>query len=237
MFLASSTATPTPSGPGRASTSGNETGGATYQEIAAKGGGILSTVRAVQNATDAGVSTKPPAVACNRCRAGDHHRRGQERLRTVDAARTADARDRARETDGRADDRAHCLLGTRSIPTFPRTVRRIHDPRNAVRRRARVLGHHGRRVLRTGRVDARRNQCLFEAAKRPAALQRVHADQFTSMGMVERAISLGRDLGRPPSKPRPMRTCADSRRAAPSASHSCCGFHLDGRYAARADCA
>ena len=72
---------------------------------------------------------------------------------------------------------------------------------------------------------------LFEAAKASGHPIRVHADQFESMGMVERAIRMGaRSVDH-------LEASTDATLAAVAASDTfavglpVCGFHLDGRYA------
>lgn len=73
---------------------------------------------------------------------------------------------------------------------------------------------------------------LFEAGRARGHPIRVHADQFTSMGMVERAIELGAVSvdHLEASTPETLRALAASE--AFGVGLPVCGFHLDGRYPA-----
>lgn len=231
--------------------------GATYQQIAAAGGGIMSSVRAVRAASNEGLRA-----------ALDAHLRAMRELGTTTVEvksgygltcehelRMIETIKAARESGSRARDE--------SFPSVAATALLGHaidlefgasgaggaggEVGGAGRTREAFVRETIERTLPAAvklcpgvAVDAfceqgawNLEECtrLFRAAQALGCPIRVHADQFTSMGMVGRAIELGaRSVDH-------LEASTDEDIALLGKSESfgvilpACGFHLDGRYA------
>ena len=207
--------------------------GATYQEIAAKGGGILSTVRAVQNATDAALDEALRSRLQSMLALGTTtvEVKSGYGLSMRHELRMLRAIARVKPTAAQTIVPT-ALLGHAIDPDLPReqfVESTIRETLPAVARE--FPGITVDAFCEQGAWTLDETVRLFEAAKRLRCPVRVHADQFTSMGMVERAISLGAlSVDHLEAS-----TDEDLRRLAASSTFGvalpCSGFHLDGRYA------
>lgn len=207
--------------------------GATYQEIMAAGGGIMSTVRAVREASEEELAS------------GLADRLG---IMRVFGTTTAEVKSGYGLTVGAEVKMLAAIESVRrslgSILTVVPTALLGHAFEGD---RAAFVEETVERTLPTidaalGRiaVDAFCEQgawtaddCerLLSAAVRRGHPVRIHADQFTSMGMVERAMGLGaRSVDHlEASTPETLRAVAESETF--GVGLPVCGFHLDGRYA------
>ncbi|MBL8763731.1 MAG: imidazolonepropionase [Phycisphaerae bacterium] len=205
--------------------------GVPYLSVLASGGGIMSSVRAVRAATRSELAEQLLA-RLNRClfsgtgtlevKSGYGLTSGDE-LKMLGAIDDAAARFSGRVT-------STALLGHAIDPAQPDFVdRTINETLPLV-----LAVHPGITVdayCETGAWSVEDCAHLFERARVQGARCRVHADQFHSLGMVERALTLGlRSVDHLEAS-----TDEDLRRLANAASAfgvmlPACGFHLDGRY-------
>jgi imidazolonepropionase len=207
--------------------------GATYQEIQAAGGGIMSTVRAVRAASqdeleenlvrrlDAALRSGTTTIEVK----SGYGLSTADELKMLRAIRAA-----AERWPGTVVPTA--LLGHALDPDVdPRVFvdRMINETLPAVH--GEFPGIPVDAFCESGAWS--RDECcrLFERAHELGHPVRVHADQFTSLGMVPAAIHLGaRSVDH-------LEATRSGELAALAASNlfavmlPCCGFHLDGRYA------
>lgn len=208
--------------------------GATYQEIAASGGGIMSTVRAVRAATRDSLFAATQARALAMLVLGTttvEIKTGYGLTLSDELKMLAAIRDAGSNLEDTGPEVVPTgLLGHAIDPDVPAFVEEVID------RILPAMSSHASGVA----IDAfcekgawSLDDCtrLFNAAQSRGHAIRVHADQFTSMGMVERAIQMGaRSVDH-------LEASTDATLAALAASQTfavglpVCGFHLDGRYA------
>ncbi len=103
--------------------------GATYAEIAAAGGGILSTVRATREASEDALVESAARPAGRDAAVRDDDGGSQERLRAGDGRRAEDAaRHQAARPDAADRPGRHIPRGPRDPDGIPRPPRRLHRP-------------------------------------------------------------------------------------------------------------
>ncbi len=211
--------------------------GATYQELLAAGGGILSTVQAVRSASRGELARALEARLGRALREGSTtvEVKSGYGLDTTTELRMLEAiQDAAGSWAGTVVPTA--LLGHARDPEVPELVDQVlAETLPAV---------HG--VFPGIAVDAfceggawSREECvrLFQAARALGHPVRVHADQFTSLGMVEAAVELeARSVDHlEASPPEPLRRLAEARGEGglgiAGVLLPVSGFHLDDRYA------
>lgn len=209
--------------------------GETYQSIAASGGGIMSTVRAVRAAPiselvaslehriRAAISTGSTTIEIK----SGYGLTLEHESRMLDAITTAAAASPATIIPtallGHALDPAH----TGGSEAFIADT--IHNTLPSISR-----AHPGIALDAFCEKNAwspEACQTLFERARALHHPIRVHTDQFTDLGMVARAVKLGaRSVDHlEAASPETARLLSTSNTMA--VILPCCGFHLDGRYA------
>jgi imidazolonepropionase len=207
--------------------------GATYQQIMAGGGGIMSTVRATREASredlGAGVldragrmlrlGTTTIEVKSGYGLAAEHELKMLEAI--VGAGRTFPGTIVPTALLGHALDpemEAQAFVERTIAQTLPRVSRAF--PGIAVDA-----------FCERGAWDLSDCFRLLSAAREAGHPIRVHADQFTSLGMTAHAVSLGaRSVDHlEASTPESLRELAESETFV--VGLPVCGFHLDGRYA------
>jgi imidazolonepropionase len=220
--------------------------GATYQEIAAKGGGILSTVRAVRGASDAeldeALSGRLDAMLWHGTTTAEV--KSGYGLTLEHELRMLEAIDRARLKREAGGGEVGAMRGMTVVATA--LLGHAIDLEHAGGRDEFVRATIEETLAAIARnypgiaVDAfceggawTREECvrLFERAKALGCPVRVHADQFASLGMVGEAVRLGaRSVDHMEAS-----IAADVGALGASKTFAvalpCCGFHLDGRYA------
>jgi imidazolonepropionase len=211
--------------------------GASYQELLAAGGGILSTVQAVRASSRKALAASLGARLQRALREGTTTLEAKSGygLDTATELRMLEAiQDAAESWPGTVV--ATALLGHARDPEAPDLVDRVvEETLPAV--------HGGFPGIA---VDAfceggawSREECvrLFRAARALDHPVRVHADQFTSLGMVEAAVELGaRSVDHlEASSPETLRQLAEARGEEGTGIAGVLlpvsGFHLDDRYA------
>lgn len=205
--------------------------GASYQDILAAGGGIMSTVRAVRSATREDLARELAA------RLAVFHRHGTTTVEVKSGyGLTADDElkmlraigDAAREWPGTLVRTA--LLGHAIDPERPDFVR---ETINGTLRRvsAEFPGITVDAFCEKGAWSLEDATGLLAAARELGHPIRVHADQFTSLGMTARASAMGAVS----VDHLEASTFADLDALARSSTFGvilpCCGLNLDGRYA------
>ena len=211
--------------------------GATYQQIMAGGGGIMSTVRATREAT----RDELAASLTTRLRAMLRHGTTTVEVKSgYGLSWEAESKMLGAIADAsRADGVPHvtptALLGHVIDPDVPDFVaatcgRTLHE----------VATHHRRLDGGPLAVDAYCEKgswsvedCvrLFEAAKARGMPIRVHTDQFNALGMVQEAIQLGAVSCDHLEASGPAEFEALGKSETMAVILPACGFHLDGRYA------
>ncbi len=208
--------------------------GATYQEIAASGGGIMSTVRAVRTANIIGLGIAIHSMACRMVRLGS----------TTIEVKSGYGLTRDRElkllraivSEGRSQPWTICptaLLGHAVDPesaseeafveeTIKNTLPAVSKARPGIAVDA---------FCEKGAWSLQSCARLFKAAIAAGHPVRVHADQFTSLGMVEEAIALGAKSVDHLEASTPQTLAAIAVSETFGVGLPICGFHLDGRYA------
>ncbi len=205
--------------------------GRTYQEIHAAGGGIMSTVRAVRDASREALTTSLLERLARILRSGTttiEIKSGYGLSTRDELAMLAAIRDAAAQWPGSITPTA--LLGHAKDPDTPDFVRRTIDHTLP----AVSAEHPGIAIdafCEKGAWSLEETILLFEAARELGHPLRVHADQFTSLGMTPAAIRLGaRSVDHLEAS-----TDADLHALAQSTTFGvmlpCCGFHVDNRYA------
>ena len=162
-------------------------GGASYEELHAAGGGILSTVRATRAAARTGCA------------------RPSQRHRALDAPRRHDHVRGEVGLRARPRHRARLAAGDRSRRRHPDVARRARGPAGVRRRRRlpRLRARRGaaggraarrgrRRLPRARRLRRRRRRAATSTrAAKPGLALRLHGDQFTEIGAIPLAVELG----------------------------------------------
>ena len=211
--------------------------GKTYQQIAAAGGGIMSTVRAVRASTQADLNASLLAHLdlMLRCGSTTIEVKSGYGLTTNDEARMLLAIEHARARTP-ATLVSTALLGHAVNPDHPGNRDDfIHETIHSTLPLALATGniHAIDAFCETGAWTLDECLQLFRAAiaLRATLAIRVHADQFNSLGMIPAAIALGaRSVDHlEASTPADLDALADSDTFAVILPN--CGFHLDGRYA------
>ncbi len=208
--------------------------GATYQEIMAAGGGIMSTVRAIRTADRAELATILARHASGsmlvhgtttaEVKSG-YGLTTEHELKMLAAIRDVAEAGRSRITVVPTALLGHAIDGQpeRFVQeTIERTLPAVS---------AAFPGIAVDAFCEKGAWSADDCLRLFTAAKASGHSIRVHADQFTSLGMVECAIAIGARSADhlEASTPDTMGSLAASETFA--VGLPVCGFHLDGRYA------
>ena len=161
--------------------------GASYEEIARAGGGIVSTVKATRQASTDAAGRGGAAAARRPDRRRRHHHRDQIRLRPRTRYRTP-------AVAGRAPSR-RASARSRFAPPFSARTRvpaemagrqgrlyRCGLQRDAAGDRRRGSGRCGRCVLRRHRLLGRTDRAgVRKGAKRSAFRVRLHADQLSNL--------------------------------------------------------
>jgi imidazolonepropionase len=205
--------------------------GATYQELLAAGGGILATVRAVREASEDDLTERLLG------RLGWMLREGTTTVEVKSGyGLSTDAELKMLRAIRRAGDAwagtvvATACLGHAKDPGDPDFVERtIKETLPAVHEA--FPGVAVDAYCEEGAWSVDECVALFEAAREMGHPLRVHADQFTSLGMVSEAVRLGaRSVDHlEATTPAELRLLAESSAAGVLLPVS--GFHLDARYA------
>ena len=161
-------------------------GGASYEELHAAGGGILSTVRATRAAGEAGLR-----AAVERHRSLDAPRRARRRSRPSRA--TGSTARRSSRRSGRSARLAASRPG--SAPTRCRPSSPTPTPTSTSRsprccRRRRGLAEAADVFLERGAFDVAQARRYLEACRDAGLALRLHGDQFTEFGAIPLAVEL-----------------------------------------------
>lgn len=205
--------------------------GATYQEIMASGGGIMSTVRAVRDASETDLfddlayrvermlelGTTTVEVKSGYGLTLEHELKMLRVIQRLDADMIVTVASTALL--------GHAVEGDAGA-FVNETLRRTLPGVSAENPGVTVDAFCEKGAW--GIADCVR---LFEAARAMGHPIRVHADQFTSMGMVERAIELGARSVDHLEASTSETLAALARSETFGVGLPVCGFHLDGRYA------
>jgi imidazolonepropionase len=161
-------------------------GGASYEELHAAGGGILSTVRATRAAGAEGLQT---AVA--------RHRDWMLRAGTITwEGKSGYGLDRETELDSlraiREEGGVPTWLGAHAVPPeFDDADAYLDFALAEVLPAAAELAEAADVFLERGACDAAQARRYLEACKRAGLALRIHGDQFTEAGAVPLAVELG----------------------------------------------
>ena len=162
-------------------------GGASYEELHAAGGGILSTVSATRALGADGLRDRVARHAGWMLRHGTTTWEGKSGYGLDRDTELASLRAVA------AAGGSPTWLGAHAVPPEfegRRRVPRLRARRGAARRRAARRG--GRRLSRARRIRRRRRRGGFSRrARRPGLALRLHGDQFTESGAIPLAVDLG----------------------------------------------
>jgi len=205
--------------------------GATYLEILKSGGGIMSTVRAVRNASteelahDLSLRLK---VMLNEGTTACEIKSGYG-LSTTDELKMLDAITLASKAwPGRISPTA--CIGHAKDPDVPNFVdQTINETLPAVHER--YPGITIDAYTEEGAWSVEETVRLFKAAKDLGHPIRIHADQFNALGMLEAAVQLGAMSvdHLEATKPQSLEYLAQS--SSMGVMLPCSGFHVDQRYA------
>ncbi len=226
--------------------------GVTYQEILKSGGGIMSTVHAVRAASQGeleaslrerlrralALGTTTIEVKSGYGLSAEAEIKMLRAIRVV-ATESAAVAGSARAGADRVGERrpsvfATALLG-HAIDVDAEDVvggfveRTIHATLDVVHRE--FPGIPVDAFCEQGAWSLEDTTRLLSRAKGLGHPVRVHADQFTSLGMVERAIELGARSVDHLEASTPATLAALAKSSTMGVLLPCCGFHLDGRYA------
>jgi len=169
--------------------------GASYQEIAAAGGGILSTMRAVRGSTAAGIVEQCRPLVQSAFRHGSttiEAKSGygldtESELKLLEAIAILDREE--------APDLVATFLGAHDIPPEHRDDREAYIQEIIGRMipevAARNLAAFCDVFTDTGYFTVEESERIFEAGKRHDLLPRVHADELSSFGAAEMAARIG----------------------------------------------
>ena len=205
--------------------------GATYLEILKAGGGIMSTVQAVRQASVEELAESlldrlnwmlaEGTTACE-IKSG-YGLSTTDELKMLDAITIA-----AKSWRGRISPTA-CIGHAKDSAVDDFVKQTIEETLPAVH--AKYPGITIDAYTEDGAWSVDETVELFQAAKALGHPLRIHADQFNSLGMVEAAIELGALSvdHLEATKPESLTTLAKSRTM--GVMLPCSGFHVDGRYA------
>ena len=161
-------------------------GGATYEELHAAGGGILSTVRATRAAGDEGSRRRSSATAAGCCAPARRPSRGSPA--TGSTGRPSSASLRA----VRAAGGVPTWLGAHAVPPEHADADSYLDFVLAdVLPDAARLAEAADVFLERGAFDAVQARRYLEACREQGLALRLHGDQFTEAGAIPLAIELG----------------------------------------------
>lgn len=212
--------------------------GATYQEIMASGGGIMSTVRATRSASRAELSALLAARLSRMLSLGSttvevksgYGLTQQGESHMLDAISDVQLAQRHTRQQSLPSIVPTALLGHAIDPEVPDFVRRtIHDTLPAISK-----SHPGIAIDAFCENGAWSQPDCWELFNRARGLNhpvRVHTDQFTSLGMTPAAAALGARSCDHLEASTPADIAALSASSTIGVALPCCGFHLDGRYA------
>tara|TARA_R110002096_G_scaffold173781_9_gene349018 strand:- start:216450 stop:217661 length:1212 start_codon:yes stop_codon:yes gene_type:complete len=205
--------------------------GATYLEILKAGGGIMSTVRAVRNAsieelthdllTRLNAMLKEGTTACE-IKSG-YGLTTTDELKMLDAIAAA-----SKQWPGRVSPTA--CIGHAKAPETPNFVdQTINETLPAVHER--YPGITIDAYTEEGAWSVDETVRLFKAAKELGHPLRIHADQFNALGMLEEAVNLGALSvdHLEATTPESLKHLAQSNTM--GVMLPCSGFHVDSRYA------
>lgn len=205
--------------------------GATYLEILKAGGGIMSTVRAVRNAsieelthdllTRLNAMLKEGTTACE-IKSG-YGLTTTDELKMLDAIAAA-----TKQWPGRVSPTA--CIGHAKDPETPNFVdQTINETLPAVHER--YPGITIDAYTEEGAWSVDETVRLFKAAKELGHPLRIHADQFNALGMLEEAVNLGALSvdHLEATTPESFKHLAQSK--CMGVMLPCSGFHVDSRYA------
>tara|TARA_R110000868_G_scaffold241497_3_gene496737 strand:- start:457706 stop:458917 length:1212 start_codon:yes stop_codon:yes gene_type:complete len=205
--------------------------GVTYLEILKAGGGIMSTVRAVRNAsieelthdllTRLNAMLKEGTTACE-IKSG-YGLTTTDELKMLDAIAAA-----SKQWPGRVSPTA--CIGHAKAPETPNFVdQTINETLPAVHER--YPGITIDAYTEEGAWSVDETVRLFKAAKELGHPLRIHADQFNALGMLEEAVNLGALSvdHLEATTPESLKHLAQSNTM--GVMLPCSGFHVDSRYA------
>ena len=205
--------------------------GATYLDILKSGGGIMSTVRAVRNASaeqlTTGILTRLNAMLTEGTTACEiksgYGLTTTDELKMLDAIHTA-----AKQWPGRISPTA--CIGHAKDPEISNFVEQtINETLPAVHER--YPGITIDAYTEEGAWSVDETVRLFQAAKDLGHPLRIHADQFNALGMLEAAVEMGTlSIDHlEATEPESLKHLAKSK--AIGVMLPCSGFHVDDRYA------
>lgn len=212
--------------------------GATYQEIMAAGGGIMSTVKATRAASRAELSASLASRLSRMLSLGSttvevksgYGLTAKCEAHMLDAISDVQLAQRHTKRRSLPNLIETALLGHAIGPDMDDFVHRtIHDTLPAISK-----AHPGIAVdafCEKGSWSQQECWELFNRAKALGHPIRVHTDQFTSLGMTPAAASLGARSCDHLEASTPADLAALAASDTIGVALPCCGFHLDGRYA------
>lgn len=205
--------------------------GATYLEILKAGGGIMSTVNAVRNASIAQLAESLLVRLNWMLREGTTtcEVKSGYGLSTADELKMLDAIKLASETwRGRISPTA-CIGHAKDASIADFVKQTIEETLPAVHEKYPTITIDA--YTEDGAWSVDETVELFQAAKALGHPLRIHADQFNALGMVEAAIELGALSvdHLEATGPESLTRLANSRTI--GVMLPCSGFHIDGRYA------
>ena len=161
--------------------------GATYEELHAAGGGILSTVRATRAAGEEGLAEAVERHRGWMLRAGHDHLRGEVRATASTATPSSRSSGRSRRPAGSRPGSAR--TPSRPSSRTPTRTSTSRSPRSSRRRRSSPR----RRTSSSSAAPSTPTQARrYLTACRDAGLAlRLHGDQFTEQGAIPLAVELG----------------------------------------------
>ncbi len=230
--------------------------GATYQEILKSGGGIMSTVRAVRAASQTelesslrerfaralalgattievksgyGLSAEAELKMLRAIRAVASDHADGKGVVAVGSAGSVDSAGRRGPSMFATALLGHAIDADFEDGGAAFVERTIHETLDAVH--AEFPGIAIDAFCEQGAWSLEDTTRLLSRAKGLGHPIRVHADQFTSLGMVERAIELGARSVDHLEASTPATIAALAKSNTVGVLLPCCGFHLDGRFA------
>ena len=161
--------------------------GASYEELHAEGGGILSTVRATRAASEDELEQAVRRHAAVDAAGGNDDLRGQVGLRARPGHRARIPP--RRQGGGRRPDLARCARRSARVRRCRRRTSTSRSPRFCPRPRG--IAEAADVFLERGAFDAAQARRYLEACRDAGLALRLHGDQFSESGAVPLAIELG----------------------------------------------